>query len=169
MIWYSRSLSPRNLVRNNLAARSEVLVPTQIQVDPSAESLCITEYIVVVILGLLLNHLFYILYSQTQQLSTILEIKSHTRKEPYSGVYSKYTMRVEYYTHNNRYSLVVDGRLILYTSSKPIADYYYARALKHTSSSSELYSIPISPPYTSSWCSCSSKRTIVRVEPILVY
>ena len=60
-------------------------------------------------------------------------------------------MRVEYYTdNNNKYSLVVDGRLVLRTSSKSIADYYYARALKHTSSSSELYSIPISPPYTSS-------------------
>jgi len=81
---------------------------------------------------------------------------------------SKYTMRVEYYTDNDRYTLVVDGRLILYTSSKSIADYYYARALKHTSSSSELYSIPISPSYTSSWCSCSSKRTILWVEPIPV-
>ena len=52
-------------------------------------------------------------------------------------------MRVEYYTDNNRYTLVVDGRLILYTSSKSIADYYYAQALKHTSTSSNLYSIPI--------------------------
>ena len=54
-------------------------------------------------------------------------------------------MRVEYYTDNNRYTLVVDHRLILRTSSKFIADYYYAQALKHTSSSSELYSVPISP------------------------
>ena len=51
-------------------------------------------------------------------------------------------MRVEYYTDNNMYTLVVDGRLILYTSSKPIADYYYAQALKHTSTSSKPYSIP---------------------------
>jgi len=59
-------------------------------------------------------------------------------------------MRVEYYINNNKYTLVVDGRLVLYTSSKPVADYYYARALKHTSSSSELYSIPITPPRTRS-------------------
>jgi len=68
-------------------------------------------------------------------------------------------MRVEYYTDNNKYSLVVDGRLILYTSSKPIADYYYARALKHTSSSSELYSIPIAEPYSYSSSNSSSSRT----------
>jgi hypothetical protein len=59
-------------------------------------------------------------------------------------------MRVEYYTDNNRYSLVVDGRLVLRTSSKSIADYYYARALNHTSSSSELYSIPVARSYTRS-------------------
>ena len=59
-------------------------------------------------------------------------------------------MRVEYYTDNNKYSLVVDGRLILYTSSKSIADCYYAQALAHTSTSSELYTIPIAEPYTRS-------------------
>ena len=82
--------------------------------------------------------------------------KPHTQQNhnpQQRGLYttsSKYTMRVEYYIDNNRYTLVVDGRLVLRTSSKSIADYYYARALKHTSSSSELYSIPVAQPYTRS-------------------
>ena len=59
-------------------------------------------------------------------------------------------MRVEYYTDNHKYTLLVDGRLILYTSSKSVADYYYAQALEHTSTSSELYTIPIAEPYTRS-------------------
>ena len=59
-------------------------------------------------------------------------------------------MRVEYYTDNHKYTLVVDGALVLYTSSKRMADYYYAQALAHTSTSSELYTIPIAEPYTRS-------------------
>ena len=46
-------------------------------------------------------------------------------------------------TNDGKYALVVNGLLLLYTSSKPIADYYYAQACKHTSTSSNLYSIPI--------------------------
>ena len=65
-------------------------------------------------------------------------------------------MRVEYYTDNNMYTLVVDGRLILYTSSKLIADHYYAQACTHTSTSSELYSIPTVEPYSYSSNSSSS-------------
>jgi len=59
-------------------------------------------------------------------------------------------MRVEYYIHNNKYTLVVDGRLILHTSSKLIADYWYTQASVHCSTSSEPYSLPIAPPHTRS-------------------
>ena len=51
-------------------------------------------------------------------------------------------------TNDGKYALVVNGLLVLYTSSKTIADYYYAQACKHTSTSSNLYSIPIEQPLT---------------------
>jgi len=47
-------------------------------------------------------------------------------------------------THNGKYALVVDDRVVLYTSSKTIALYYLAQASAHTSSR---YTIPLSQPF----------------------
>jgi hypothetical protein len=48
-------------------------------------------------------------------------------------------------THNGKYALVVDDRVVLYTSSKAIAHYYLAQATAHTSSSR--YTIPLAQPF----------------------
>ena len=49
-------------------------------------------------------------------------------------------------TQDGKYSLVVNGSVVLYTSSKTIALYYLAQASSHTSSGA--YTIPISPTQT---------------------
>ena len=59
-------------------------------------------------------------------------------------------MRVEYYTDNHKYTLLVDGALILYTSSKQLADYWYTQACAHCSTSVLPYTIPTSEPYAHS-------------------
>ena len=83
-----------------------------------------------------------------QPLSTlVVTITDHPAAGPTS---SKYCMRIEYYTANGKYTLLVDGRLILYTSSKSVADYWYTQASAHSSTSSKPYRIPVRPPYTRS-------------------
>ena len=57
-------------------------------------------------------------------------------------------MRVELYKHDYTYTLLVDNALVLSTTSKSIADYWYKRACDHSSTSSEPYRIPLSEPYT---------------------
>jgi len=66
--------------------------------------------------------------------------------------------RVEYYQEDSRYTLVVDGRLKLSTSSKRVSDHWYHAALEHTSSSREPWNVTISEAWDHSSRFKHSKR-----------